>query len=145
MWLNRASQPVVTFPDVSTPGFFHCISLPARRNLLSASESSAVEGTSQAVPGSFDHRKAPPSLPLFLKSEKIPALLSVGKGASMIFDVFPQPTGIVHRSQITKVHVLRPFSYTDRLGLRAFWVSCIKVLCTFKYHILVLNTAFFLI
>ncbi len=102
-----------------------------------------MEGTSQAVLKSFDHGKVPGSLPLFLKSEKIPALLYVGEGPSMIFDLFPQPTGLGHRSQITKGPVLRPFSYTDRLGLLAFWLSCMKVLCTFKYHILVLNTAFF--
>jgi len=41
--------------------------------------SSAVEGTRQAVLGSSDQRKVPASLSLFLKSEKIPALLSVGK------------------------------------------------------------------
>jgi hypothetical protein len=61
----------------------------------------------------------------------------------MIFDVFPQPTGLGHRSQITKGPVLKPFSYTDRLGLLAFWLSCMKVLCKSKGHILVLNTAFF--
>jgi hypothetical protein len=37
--------------------------------------SSAVEGTSQAVLGSSEQRKVPASLSLFLKSEKIPALL----------------------------------------------------------------------
>jgi hypothetical protein len=42
--------------------------------------SSAVEGTSQAVLGSSNQLKVPTSLPLFLKSEKIPALLSLGKG-----------------------------------------------------------------
>jgi hypothetical protein len=42
--------------------------------------SSAVEGTSQAVLGSSDLRKVPASLSLFVKSEKIPALLSAGKG-----------------------------------------------------------------
>jgi hypothetical protein len=40
----------------------------------------AVEGTSQAVLGSSDQRKVPTSLSLFLKSEKIPALLYIGKG-----------------------------------------------------------------
>ncbi len=39
-----------------------------------------MEGTSQAVLGSSDQRKVPPSLPLFLKSEKIPALFNGGKG-----------------------------------------------------------------
>jgi len=41
---------------------------------------SAVEGTSQAVEGSSDQWKVPANLSLFLKSEKIPALLYVGKG-----------------------------------------------------------------
>jgi hypothetical protein len=40
---------------------------------------SAVEDTSQAVLGSSDQQKVPTSLSLFLKSEKIPALLYVGK------------------------------------------------------------------
>jgi hypothetical protein len=39
-----------------------------------------VEGTSQAVLGSSDQRKIPASLSLFLKSEKIRALLYLGKG-----------------------------------------------------------------
>jgi hypothetical protein len=42
--------------------------------------SSAVEGTSQAALGSSNQLKVPTSLPLFLKSEEIPALLSQGKG-----------------------------------------------------------------
>jgi hypothetical protein len=42
--------------------------------------SSEVEGTSQAVLGSSDQWKVPASLSLFLKSEKIPALLYLGKG-----------------------------------------------------------------
>jgi hypothetical protein len=42
--------------------------------------SSMVEGTSQAVVGSSDQRKVPASLSLFLKSEKIPALLYIGEG-----------------------------------------------------------------
>jgi hypothetical protein len=60
--------------------------------------------------GSFDQRKVPASLSLFLKSEKIPALLYVGKrpsrGPSVIFDLFPWPTGLGHRSQITKGPIL---------------------------------------
>jgi hypothetical protein len=40
--------------------------------------SSAVEGTSQAVLGSSHQPKVPASLSLFLKSEKIPALLYLG-------------------------------------------------------------------
>jgi len=42
--------------------------------------SSAVEGTSQAILGSSDQRKVPASQSLFLKREKIPALLYGGKG-----------------------------------------------------------------
>jgi hypothetical protein len=42
--------------------------------------SSTVDGTSQAALGSSDQRKAPASLSLFLKLEKIPALFYVGKG-----------------------------------------------------------------
>jgi len=42
--------------------------------------SSAVEGPSQAVLGSSDQGKLLASLSLFLKSEKIPALLYIGKG-----------------------------------------------------------------
>ncbi len=42
---------------------------------------SAVEGTtSEAVLGLFKQRKVPVSVSLFLESEKIPALLYVGKG-----------------------------------------------------------------
>jgi hypothetical protein len=40
---------------------------------LQQAGSFAVEGTSQAILGSFDQRKVPASLSLFLKSEKIPA------------------------------------------------------------------------
>ncbi len=54
-----------------------------------------------------------------LKSEKIPALLYVGKGPEYvqalsggIFDLFALPTGLGQRSQIVKGLVLRPFSYT---------------------------------
>jgi hypothetical protein len=42
--------------------------------------SSAVECTSQAVLGSSNQLKVPTSLSLFLKSEKIPDLLYLGKG-----------------------------------------------------------------
>jgi hypothetical protein len=42
--------------------------------------SSAVEGTSQVIRGSSANRKVPAGLSLFLKSEKIPALLYEGKG-----------------------------------------------------------------
>jgi hypothetical protein len=41
---------------------------------------SALEGTSQAILGISDQWKVPASLSLFLKSEKISALLYVGKG-----------------------------------------------------------------
>ncbi len=39
-----------------------------------------MEGTSQAILGSSDQRNVPASVSLFLKSEKISALLYVGKG-----------------------------------------------------------------
>jgi hypothetical protein len=39
-----------------------------------------MEGTSQAVVGSSDERKIPASLSPFIKSEKIPAPIYVGKG-----------------------------------------------------------------
>jgi hypothetical protein len=42
--------------------------------------SSAVKGTSQAQLESSDQRKVPAGLSVFLKSEKVPALLSLGKG-----------------------------------------------------------------
>ncbi len=41
---------------------------------------SVVEGTSHVGLGSSDQRKVPASLSPFLKSEKIPALLYIGKG-----------------------------------------------------------------
>jgi hypothetical protein len=58
-----------------------------------------VEGTSQALLRSSDQQKVPANLSLFLKSEKIPALLYIGKGLestgpSVIFDLFPWPTGL---------------------------------------------------
>jgi hypothetical protein len=80
--------------------------------------SSAVKGTSKAVLGSSDQRKVPASLSLFLKSEKIPALLYIGNGPEYRpfsdFRPVPQPTGFGHRSQITEGPVLRPFSYTKK-------------------------------
>jgi hypothetical protein len=67
--------------------------------------SSAVEGTSQAILGSSDQPNILASLSLFLKSEKIPALLYEGKGPKyrpfVFFDLFPWPTTLGHRSQIT--------------------------------------------
>ncbi len=59
-----------------------------------------MEGTSKAVLGSSDQWKVVASLSLVLKSEKIPDLLYVGKG--VIFDLFPWPTGLGHKSQITE-------------------------------------------
>ncbi len=81
--------------------------------------SSAVEGTSQDILRSSDQRKVPASLSLYLKSEKIPALLYIGKGPStgpsVIFDLFPWPTGLGHRSQITKGPIFRSLPYTQNL------------------------------
>ncbi len=67
------------------PGFFLCILssldpyLPEETCFQQAGYY-MVEGISQAVLGSSDERKVPSSLSLFLKSEKIPALLYKGKG-----------------------------------------------------------------
>ncbi len=61
--------------------------------------------------GSSDQRKVLASLSLFLKSEKIPAVLCVGKGFEYRpfrdFRPVPSPTSLGHRSQIP----LRPSSY----------------------------------
>ncbi len=59
--------------------------------------------------------KVSASLSLFLKSEKISARLYEGKGPgytgpSVIFNLFPQPTRLGHRSQIMEGPVLRPVS-----------------------------------
>jgi hypothetical protein len=59
----------VKVTKLGLPGFFLCIF---------SSRSSAVEGTSQAVMVQFDQLKVLASLSLFLKSEKIPALLYLG-------------------------------------------------------------------
>jgi hypothetical protein len=58
-------------------GSFICVKKPV---FSKQAGSCAVEGTRQAVLGSSDQRNVPDSLSLFLKSEKIPALLYVGKG-----------------------------------------------------------------
>ncbi len=69
-------------------------SLPAWRNLFQQGGSSAEDGSSQAVLGSSDQRKVLASLS-FLNSEKIPAMLYVGKGPvlrpslSLFFLSFP--------------------------------------------------------
>jgi hypothetical protein len=60
--------------------YFQLPYLPEETCLQQAG-SSAVEGTSQVVLGSSDQRMVPASLSLFKKSEEIPALLYVGKGA----------------------------------------------------------------
>ncbi len=49
-----------------------------------------------------------PALGTDLKSRK-----GLYSGAYVIFGLFSRPTGLVHRSQITKGPVLRPFSYTE--------------------------------
>ncbi len=77
-----------------------------------------MEGIGQAILGSSDQWEVPASLSLFLKSEKIPALLYLGKGPEYrpfsIVDLLPQPTGLGHRSQITEGPILRPFSHTQQ-------------------------------
>jgi hypothetical protein len=88
--------------------------------------SSAVEVYSQAVLGSSDQRKVLASLSLFLKSEKIPALLCVGKGfeyrSFRDFRPVPSPTGLGHRSQIP----LRPFSHREIMPteVEQLWKYC---------------------
>jgi hypothetical protein len=49
-------------------------------------------------PSAEYYKKLLAILSLFLKSEKIPALLYIGKGPSVIFDLFSQPTSLRHRS-----------------------------------------------
>ncbi len=61
--------------------------------------SSVVEGTSQAILGSSDQRKLPASLSLFLKSEKIPSPLYLGRGPEYrpFRDLRSVPkTGLIH-------------------------------------------------
>jgi hypothetical protein len=70
-----------------------------------------VEGTSQAVLGCSDQRKVPASLSLFLKGEKQTQLCfteekDLSTGPSVIFDLFPWPIGLRHRSEITEWPVL---------------------------------------
>jgi hypothetical protein len=81
---GRASNWVPYPIHKALPGFFLCIfsSLAClKKPVFKQAGSSAVEGTSEAVLRSSDQRKVPASPPsLFLKSEKIPALLYVGKG-----------------------------------------------------------------
>jgi hypothetical protein len=78
-----------------------------------------LEGTRQAVLGSSDQLKVPASLSLFLKSEKISALLYVGKGpeyrrpTGLEGPEYRGPTRLGHRSQITEGPELRPFSYKE--------------------------------
>jgi len=54
--------------------YFQLSYLP-QETCLQQAGSSAVEGTGQPVLGSSEQRKVPASLSLFLKREKIPALL----------------------------------------------------------------------
>jgi hypothetical protein len=65
--------------------------------------------------GSSDERKVLASLSLFLKSEKIPALL-------------PRPTGLGHSSQISEGPVLRPVSYMKISGRILDLLCCVSFL-----------------
>jgi hypothetical protein len=62
--------------------------------------------------------------------KKIPALLYVGKdlstGPSVIFNLFPRPTSLGQRSQITEGPALRPFSYTQcvTIEIRSKFIWC---------------------
>jgi hypothetical protein len=113
--------------------------------------SSAVEGTSQAVLRSPDPWKVPASLSLFLKSEKIPALLYVGKGPEhwslRAFRPIPSAYWPWHRSKITEGPVLRPFSYTKFLmfATTANLKLCVNVASAFKVnkqHLKLVNTIY---
>jgi hypothetical protein len=66
---------------------------------MAKSGSSAMEGK-QAELGSSNQRNIPASLSLFPKSEKIPAMLYIGKG-----------------------RVFKPFSYTFIQVLSRYWVE----------------------
>jgi hypothetical protein len=89
---------------------YNCLATKRGFSLGWNPRSSGMEGTRQAVLGPSDHQKVPASLSLFLKSEKIPALLFLRKGPEC--RPFPGPASLRHRSQITEGPVLRPFSYT---------------------------------
>jgi hypothetical protein len=67
---------------------------------MAKSGSSTMEGTKQAGLGSSNQRNIPASLTLFPLSEKIPALLDIGKGL-----------------------VFRPFSYNFIPILSRYWVK----------------------
>ncbi len=74
--------------------------LLAWRNLFSASGIFCGEGTSQAVLGSSDQRKVPAIPSLFPKSEKIRALLYLGKGPEyrLFHDLRPVPSAYCPRA-----------------------------------------------
>jgi hypothetical protein len=84
------------------PLYFQLTYLPEETCFQQAG-SSVFEGTSQAVLGSSDQRKVAASLSLFLKSEKIPALLYVGKGHEYkpFLDFRPVPSAYRPRTQIS--------------------------------------------
>jgi hypothetical protein len=100
------------------PLYFQLSNLDGKTSFQQAG-SSAVKGTSQVVLGSSDHRKVPAILSLFLKSEKSQLCFTQEKdlitGPSIIFDLFPRPIELGHRSQIMEGPILRPFSYTKPL------------------------------
>jgi hypothetical protein len=109
---KRLGPPLQKF-NKALPRFF----LP-EETCFQQAESSALEGTSQAVLGSSDQRKVPASLSLFLKGEKKPQLpLYGGKAPEYrpFRDFWPVPLAywpLRHRSEITEGPVLRLFSYT---------------------------------
>jgi hypothetical protein len=71
----------LTSPESTAWVFPLCFQLPYLHEgtCFQQAGSSEVKGISQAVLGSSDQRKVPTSLSLFLKSEKIPALLYEGE------------------------------------------------------------------
>jgi hypothetical protein len=82
--------------------------------------------------GSSDERKVLASLSLFLKSEKIPALLYIGKGSEYrpFPDFQPAPSAYRsgHRSQISEGPVLRPVSYMKISGRILDLLCCVSFL-----------------
>jgi len=90
--------PIFIKPQSISPLHFQ-LPLPTWRNLFSASGIfCGGKYEEEAVLGYPDQWKVPANLSLFLKSEKIPTLLYVGKGLStgpsVIFDLFPWAPGL---------------------------------------------------
>ncbi len=124
--LHSSLSSLISLPLKAPPGFFLCIfsSLTCLKkpvfskwNLLwwKVTRQAGLGSSAWLIPS--DQRKVLASLSLFLKSEKIPALLYVGKEPECRpfhdFQPVPSATGLGHRSQITEGPVLKPFSHTE--------------------------------